>query len=198
MRFVLIVSAFGVLCSGSMCGVVDDRGHYPVEVDVGGAMIYGGIGDSFNTVITVPKQMAIQEYVYVSAIGWDVGLQTFGGAWLSDATVRVSNNGGDFFDVAIGGTDDFSGAGSYSSGGLVNIHEQGVGFFIGDDDSVHLEFFSSWDEQTGIFGGLDHILASGSLITIGTRLEPPAPASVFLLGMASTFAFQRRRAARLV
>lgn len=183
MKHVLVCLVVGGLWCPALAG------HFQTTVDVQNAIVSGAIGDPGNTVIALSGE-GIQEYVQVSAIGWDVSLLTLGDSWFSDVRVRVSNGDGDFFDIAPGPGDDSGGIGGYSSNGLISVVDSGDAFFVGFDHTVYLEFFDSFDQQNGVFGVPDALVLDGS-ITIGTRV--PAPGVLGLFAAGGLLASRRRR-----
>jgi len=189
MRLALACLVVGGLTGSVLAGEVDDRGHNEIVVDIPSGTVGGQLGDPLNTVITLSGG-DIQEYVQISAIGWDFGLLMVDPWWFSDVRVRVSNDSGDQYVFAPGAGDDFGGINSYSSNGLMSLVDLGEAFYVGADHSISIEFFNPNETNGGIFGDVDALILGGSM-TIGTRV--PAPGVLGLFATVGVLASRRRR-----
>jgi hypothetical protein len=156
------------------------------SIDVSGIASYDEYGSSANTVLT----FNLGANAEVTGIGWDVGLTAYTPSWLSELKVAFEDSSqlsGVFLTPGVGET--FSGTGSYSSGGILNLADYGLNFNVGADGILRIEFFE------GYVDGLnpDGIWDSGTL-TIQTAAVPePATYGMMALGLLAVGGFARRR-----
>ncbi|MBL8888079.1 MAG: PEP-CTERM sorting domain-containing protein [Phycisphaerales bacterium] len=143
-------------------------------------------GSPLNVVQTINTAIANGQVV---SIGWDVTLYADAPSWLSELTVAFedSSQAAGVF-LAPGNGDDFSGTGSYSSGGLIDLVGLGLDFSLGADGLLRLEFFEGFDDFPSDWDG---IWISGTLSI--EVLDVPAPSAFALLGIAGFAAGRRRR-----
>lgn len=162
-----------------------------------------------NTIVTIEFTSAIDSWDLVSdpnnvvfaldmggpatmhGIGWDVSIATEGGSWLSEARMYFDDNiapdlSGLF--LAPGVADGFSGTGSYSSGGIVDLSDNGIPDIVLPNGFLRLEFYESFDDVADAIDG--HYLA-GSTLTLDMTIVP-APGALALLGLGG-LAIRRRR-----
>lgn len=122
---------------------------------------------------------------FVTAIGWDVQIQTVGSSWLSEVTIGIEDEL--FLTPGIG--DDFAGTNSYSSGGLIDLVDLDLAFFV-DGFSLDIEIFESFDD---VNDEIDAVFGQGSVLYVQTVLTPPTPGTAGALTIAGLFASRRRR-----
>ncbi|MBO6512503.1 MAG: hypothetical protein JJ974_00880 [Phycisphaerales bacterium] len=123
---------------------------------------------------------------FVTAIGWDVQIQTVGASWLSEVTIGIEDEL--FLTPGIG--DDFAGTSSYSSGGLIDLVDLDLAFFV-DGFSLDIEIFESFDD---VNDEIDAVFGQGSVLYVQTVLTPPTPGTAGALAIAGLFISRRRRA----
>jgi len=153
-----------------------------------------GPGAPGNTVIEV----FIGANNSVTALGWDVNIETIGLSWLSEVvfnfddttganpnSVNVTPAPGDGMGT---GVNDQPGMGNFASGGLVDLTDAGLGnLTVGADGILRIEIFEGYDDGPGPDAFVD-----GSF-TIGLLNEIPAPGAVALFGLGGLAAARRRR-----
>lgn len=162
-----------------------------VTIDVSGADSVDFIGDSDNFVMSIDLNAALGTFgeVTVDGIGWNVGIETVGNSWLSEARISLQDTAGvGWVDLAPGIADTLSGAGVYDSGGIVDLVGLGLSFTLADGILV-LEFFDSFDNLADMVDAS----WSGSLQISATGVVP-LPGGVWLLasGLALLAARGRR------
>jgi len=166
-----------------------------VQFDVSDILSFDGVGDADNEVYFLDLGAG----AHITGIGWDVDLFADSPSWLSELAVQFSPTDlTNWVSLTPGIGDDFSGSGSYSSGGVVDLIGLGYDFYLGDDGLLRLEFFEQFDDYADDWDG---IWESGFL-TIdydgGTVPPPPGvpePASWAMMigGFALAGATLRRR-----
>jgi len=166
-----------------------------VQFDVSDILSFDSVGDADNEVYFLDLGTG----AHITGIGWDVDLFADSPSWLSELAVQFSPTDlTNWVSLTPGIGDDFSGSGSYSSGGVVDLIGLGYDFYLGDDGLLRLEFFEQFDDYADDWDG---IWESGFL-TIdydgGTVPPPPGvpePASWAMMigGFALAGATLRRR-----
>ncbi|RMH13452.1 MAG: hypothetical protein D6695_03950 [Planctomycetota bacterium] len=125
----------------------------------------------------------------IHGVGWDVSLQTFGASWLSEMVVSFGEDGGiPGLYLTPGINDGFAGTGSYSSGGIVDLGDNGIPDVVMASGMMRLEFFESFDD---VADAVDGQWLAGSTITLDMTIVP-APGALALLGLGG-LAIRRRR-----
>ena len=113
-------------------------------IDIAGVESWDLAGDSSNTVLTV--DLGGGSPITLNGIGWDVTLTTFGGSWLSEATAGFGPSGGIEVSVSPGAGDNFAGTASYSSGGVLDLTDNGIPNSGLPDGMLRIEFYESFDD----------------------------------------------------
>jgi hypothetical protein len=115
-----------------------------VTVNVAGTPSVDGQGADCNARLVVD---APSGYSYWNAFGVDVQLTAYSISWLSDIVVLITNVDGDGILLVPARGDNFSGTGSYSTGGL---HEfcgvYGLPPLFLPDGKLYLEFFEAFND----------------------------------------------------
>lgn len=124
-------------------------------------------------------------------IGWDVSVATVGASWLSEARMYFDDNiapdlSGLFLTPGI--ADGFPGTGSYSSGGIVDLSDNGIPDIVLPNGHLRLEFHESFDD---VADAIDGYFLAGSTLTLDMTMVP-APGALALLGLGG-LAIRRRR-----
>lgn len=157
-----------------------------MTVPVSGIPSWDGYGSPLNVV----QAFNIGAGSHVVGLGWDVGLEAYGPlSWLDDMKVSFENTAqstGVWLTPGVG--DTYSGTGTYSSGGVLDLIGYGLDFLVDGDGSLRMEYFEGWDDYAGTVDGM---WVSGTL-TIAYEAVP-APGAMALFGAAGFVAARRRR-----
>jgi hypothetical protein len=125
----------------------------------------------------------------VVGIGWDVDLYADSPSWLSELVIASEDStqtNGVFLTPGIG--DDFSGSGTYSSGGVLDLVSLALDFNLNPDNVLRLELFEGFDDYPNDWDG---IWTSGS---VTYRMEAvPEPASIVAVAAGLALVARRRR-----
>ncbi|TDR23159.1 hypothetical protein [Marinicella litoralis] len=125
----------------------------------------------------------------ITGVGWtSVGITTEGASWLSEAGVLFTNSDGSAdpngVSLLFGAGDDFTGSGTYDSGGVVNLADVALADVESNVDGLFvLQFFEDFDDvadtidanYTGgtlTFEGVDLVATPGPNCMM---LPPPPP-----------------------
>jgi IPTL-CTERM motif len=146
-------------------------GSATLVVDISGEDSWDLLNDTSNTVLVVPIGVG----AVMTDIGWDVNLSTVGGSWLSEARFYFDGDDQDltglFLTPGIG--NDFSGSGSFSSGGLIDLSDNAIADIPLGDGNLYIQLHESFDD---VANSIDANWTAGSTLTIG--YEPGAPPPV--------------------
>jgi len=177
--------------SGSMGGFTSGS-FSEYQFDVTGIYSMDLVGDADNEVYTVN----LGSGAHITGIGWDVDLYADSPSWLSEIAVQFSSTdtlNWVSLNPAVG--DAFSGSGSYSSGGVVDLVGLGYDFYLESDGLLRLEFFEGFDDYADDWDGL----WESGFLTIqydGGSTQPgvPEPASWMMMigGLGLVGAAMRR------
>jgi uncharacterized protein (TIGR03382 family) len=144
--------------------------------------------DSLGSAINETATMALGANATVIGIGWDnVTIQTVGASWLSEAVIYfVDSPIG--LQLSVGSADSFSGTGTYSSGGILDLAsiDPTFPFQVGADGILDIEFYDSFDD---VAGAADAFFLGGTL----TIQYVPTPGALAVLGLGGLVAGRRRR-----
>lgn len=145
------------------------------------------VGDSSNVVWALDMGGPATMH----GIGWDMTVQTVGGSWLSEARMYFDDNiapdlSGLFLTPGI--ADGFSGTGSYSSAGILDLSDNGIPDIVLPNGFLRLEFHESFDD---VADAIDGYFLAGSTLTLDMTIVP-APGALALLGLGG-LAIRRRR-----
>ncbi len=119
-------------------------------VDVSGALFYDGFGSPINERRSLDLGALAGNpgaTVRVIGIGWDTTLETVGSSWASEAQIDFSQS----VILTVGAGDDAPtppGGTAYSSGGIVNLIDLGLAFFL-NDGILDMEFYDAFDDNPG-------------------------------------------------
>mgnify|MGYP002395352840 CR=1 FL=1 len=125
----------------------------------------------------------------VIGFGYEVNIATFGGSWLSEASVAVVTAEGDQAGLFVspGVLDEFPGEEAYSSGGLILLSDAQIPAIAADGSGdVYLEYYETFDDD--LFGplGVDaewsdsaspEVLAAGLSLLVGPVCDSPSDVS---------------------
>ncbi len=110
---------------------------------------WDGLDDTDNIVI----DLNIGAGNTLTGVGWDIGIATVGGSWLSEATIQHSDSNGsadpNAINLNVGVGDDTSGDQDYTSGGtIVDFSDNGLPDIVaGADGILRLQIFESFDDN---------------------------------------------------
>lgn len=157
--------------------------QFNTVVDISGMDSMDGWGAPVNVVFTVP----LAPNAWITGIGWDTNQFADSPSWLSEMIITMTDTaitGG--VDLAPGVGDNFSGVGSYSSGGIVDLIGLGLDFYLGGDGLLRFELWESFVDYPNDWDGY---YMDPSIITIEWV---PEPASLVLLALGGLAALRRR------
>ncbi|MFN7693249.1 MAG: PEP-CTERM sorting domain-containing protein [Burkholderiales bacterium] len=173
------------LCAGANAATVVKT----FNLDVSGIASNGALGDSTNAT----RSLLIGAGAQITGLSWDVNLATVDTSWLSEVSVRLASETGDWLELSPGvgvdaaGSDNFIGAENDLSFAL------GYDFFLGSNGLLNFEFFEAFDDFAS---ATDAFWQQGSFtITANVVPEPGSYglAAIALLGMGAAL---RRRATK--
>lgn len=121
------------------------NGTTTMVVDLSGEQSWDGLGDGSNTVLLVPLGAGAS----MTGIGWDCSISTVGGSWLSEARLYFDGSDQDLSGLflAPGIADGTAGTGSYSSGGILDLTDNGIPDIpVGGDGNLWIELYESFDD----------------------------------------------------
>lgn len=125
----------------------------------------------------------------IHGIGWDVTITALGSSWRSEAYVNFGPLGGTpGLYLRPGVADSSPGTGTYSSGGIIDLTDNGIPDVVIANGLMRLEFFESFDDVANAMDGFWH---AGSVLTLDMTIVP-APGALALLGLGG-LAIRRRR-----
>lgn len=134
--------------------------------------------------------------VTMTGIGWDVtifadaNVGTFGGSWLQEASVdfndSLNSNAAEFY-LSPGAGDNFSGTGTYTSGGVIKLSSVGLPDLVLSDGLLRMEFFETFDDAANVVDG--QWLGGALFIQVAPI---PEPATLSLLAIGGLAALRRR------
>lgn len=159
----------------------------PLVVDVAGIQSHGFVGDPDNAVLN----FHIGANATIISIGYSVGLTADMPSFLSDMGVNLTNSAqSDGVFVRPGYLDFSPGSGTYN--GFAVLADIGLGFNVGSDGILRLEFFEFFDD---IFPGVEGQWDFGTLtIDYEAAQAVPEPGSFLLTGAGlGLLGYTRRR-----
>lgn len=82
----------------------------------------------------------------ITGIGWDLTVGTIGTSWRSEARTLWSTDAGPFVYVTPGSGEDAPGTNSYSSGGIIDLKDAGIGYTTNVNGNTSVQFFEGYDD----------------------------------------------------
>lgn len=208
MKTLSIIAIAGLAAAATANPALEWRGATPQSTDLRGPTASGtfnvdlssvaswdALSDSSNQILLVDVNAALGGVAGAGAtmtgIGWDNSLSTVGGSWLSEAVMYFDDNiapdlSGLFLTTGVG--EDFSGTNSYSSGGILDLSDNGIPDIALADGILRIEFFENFDDAADAIDAF-----YGGTITIAADYTVPAPAGLAVLGLGGLVASRRRR-----
>ncbi len=104
------------------------------------------LGEPENTVLSE----LLGEGASLTGIGWNATLETVGGSWLSEARTYFdgSDLDGSGLFLTIGTGDGMPGIGTYSSGGILDLTDNGIPDIpVLADGLLHIDFHETFDDN---------------------------------------------------
>lgn len=137
-------------------------GSTTLVLDINGEQSWDSLDAAANTVLAVPLGAGAS----MTGIGWDVNVTTVGGSWLSEARFYFDGSDHDFSGLflAPGIGNNFGGSGSFSSGGILDLTDNGIPDIpILGDGNLYVQLYESFDDAAG---AVDADYTAGSSLTI--------------------------------
>ncbi len=163
-----------------------------------GPLAPDGVPDALTTIditgynswdgLHAPPNEILQELLGAGAImtgiGWDVTITTQGGSWLSEAVTYFDgqdlDDSGLFLTPGVG--DGFPGTASYSSGGILDLTDVMIpNIPIGDDGTLYLEFFESFDDAADAIDATYDPTSTYDIAYIAGAPVPTVPTAAMIL-----------------
>lgn len=158
------------------------------SADLSGLETWDAEGDASNTVLT---HVIAGDDILVTAIAWDViqfaGLDLDGASWLSEMTIGMDFDGDGINDLYITpSATDSPGSEANSSGGFLDLTDNGIPDMLAVGGTVNIELFESFVDDPDLAEG---VFEQGSSVSFLV----PAPGAGALLCMGGLVATRRRR-----
>lgn len=146
----------------TIVGQTQNLGSTTLVLDISGEDSWDALNDSSNTVLLVPLGAGAS----MTGIGWDVNLTTVGGSWRSEARFYFDGSDQDLTGLFLtpGFADSSSGSGSYSSGGPLDLTDNGIPDIpILGDGNLWIQLNESFDD---VNDAIDANWTANSTLTI--------------------------------
>lgn len=193
--------AAGLLAFGLAAGTANAGGVEPqlIEVDLSGLSSVDSSGSPLNDVIDV--DLAALGLDRITAVGWDVTIDTVGESWLSEVTLGLGDAdamGEVFLTPGIGNDEPGTGARFFTdvndddlfdpADDLIDLSLAGFDPIIATSGTLRIEIFEAFDD---VIGEADASFAPGSTLYLQAI---PGPGAIALLAGAGLAGTRRRRA----
>jgi len=165
--------------------VLRDPGDVLTPYDVTGTPSWDALSDPSNVVVLYDLAAAVGlptgSPVTMTGIGWDVNLTALGTSWLSELRVYFDDSiapdlTGLFLTPGVG--NGFPGSGFFTSGGIIDLTDNGIPDILLPNGVLRMEFFEGYDDANDVIDGM---WDSGALTIAST----PEPASLLLLALGA-------------
>ncbi|MEZ6165611.1 MAG: PEP-CTERM sorting domain-containing protein [Phycisphaerales bacterium] len=152
------------------------------QINLSGSSFVDSYADPDNQVLSF-DDFPLSDYVQITAIRWNLNIETVGGSWVSEASFALRTDGGSY-TLTPGLEHDYPGFETLA--GLIDLRDSSDAFLLHNGLSIELfETFDDLPNQT------DAGLAAGSYLVLG--LQVPAPTTVGVLGIGLLVGIRRRR-----
>lgn len=167
-----------------------ERGSFLIGLNIAGSNSWDAITDPDNDVIlfNVAAMMghASGTPVTITAIGWNVTIDTVGASWISEARIYIDEPtmpGGLFIAPGLG--NDAPGIASFSTGGQIPLSSISLPNLVLPNGMLRLELYESFDDVANVIDA--HWMSTIYVTAI------PAPGMVVTALFAASFSACRRR-----
>jgi len=179
----------------SVTAVSADPNSMGLAIDIGGAPSMDALGDLSNWVHLedVGGLTGWGNDAVVDGVGWSLSIQTVGASWLSEAAIYLDDavdpdESGVIFTP---GTGDFAaGTGTYASGGMLDLTDNGIADVPLPDGLLRIETFEHSDNYPD---AMDAEYLNGATLYVSVH---PEPATIVLLALGIAGVGTRRRPPR--
>lgn len=147
--------------------------------------------DSPNNVVFA-LDMGGGQQATMHGIGWDTTHATVGGSWLSEMRMYLDDNvAPDYSGLFLtpGVADGAPGTASYSSGGILDLSDNGIPDIVLPNGQMRFDFHETFDD---VANAIDGNWLEGSVLTFDMTIVP-APSALALLGLGGLVTGRRRR-----
>lgn len=162
-----------------------------LQLDISGTESWDLLDDPSNTVLVE----AIGAGAIMTGVGWDVTISTVGASWLSEAVTYFDGEDLDgmglFLTPGVG--DGMPGSATYSSGGILDLTDNGIpNIPVGADQSLYLQFFESFDDVSdavdATWDATSTYDIAGIGISIGGAFPVPTLSTIGLITLLTALA----------
>ncbi len=184
---------FAIVAIATLTTVAGAQEGIVIDYDITGAQSWDDFGAAANEVQAIDAAALIGlpsgTPVVLHGIGWDVTIETVGASWLSEASLYFDDNVapdgvGLFLTPGLG--DNMPGTQSYTSGGLIDLSDNGIDNIALPDGLLRLELYESFDD---VAGAVDADYLATSVLHLDLV---PEPAGLTLLGLGALALIRRR------
>lgn len=130
---------------------------------------------------------------FITGLRYEVDVEAYTGSWLSEISLSITGKSGEGIDFLP--APDRNTEGRYSASGSLDLLNQGLGFRLGSDGQLKLQFY----DEVKDLAGADGVWHSGKLTFDYVAAPVPEPATwaslaAGLAALGLTAARRRRRA----
>ena len=166
------------------------------NIDIDGVESWDGLDDVDNTILLV--DLGLGNPATIDGIGWDLTLTTFGASYLSEAVISFGSSILPAqIDLTVGFDDFTPGSMSYSSGGIVNLFDNGIDDIVLPDGILYVQFYESFDDIDGevdaFFEGMLTVSYTSDVVV--EDVSAPSMLAVFAMGLFGAGFARVRKAA---
>lgn len=181
------IIALAALTAAAHADIADTHTDLPLvqpqifyEIDVSGMSTWDIFGDPDNEIISV----YLGSFANITAIEWDLTVQTAGSSWLSDVSFAFLDHPNQL-TITPGMDSTMPGLANFTSPPGFSLDPSDY-FNVGADGILEIELFETVDDNAN---AVDATFLAGSYI----RVLVPAPSGAAAFGALSLLAARRRR-----